>query len=260
MLLEPRCPFFVPFSASMWQLLAILSALHAVCGFSPLVQRGVTTLPRRQSLAMAKRPTTPTRSNSLRAADTEEDYRNPLTALLSNFLPSEKKEASVVDSIDWESNKKRRKTSLSKLASDLEKALRKREWFVTGNCDPSFFASDFKFQDPDVKVSGIEQYARGVNKLFDQKNSRGKIISCLPAVETVDKIRVVWRLEGRVNVGPRGLPIKAFIVTTDLRVNPSSGLVEFQEDFFSIPGWDILLSAAFPSLSLPFLAKPAPPV
>jgi len=147
-------------------LFVLLAALQAVRGFSPLAQRGVTTLTRRQLLG------------PLAAADTEEDYRNPLTALLSNFLPSEKKEATVVDSIDWDSNKKRRKSSLAKLASDLEKALVKTEWFVTGNCDPTFFAYDFKFQDPDVKVSGIEQYARGVNKLFDQQTSRGQIITC----------------------------------------------------------------------------------
>lgn len=229
-------------------LFVLFAALQAVRGFSPHAQRGVTTLTRRQLLV------------PLAAADTEEDYRNPLTALLSNFLPSEKKEATVVDSIDWDSNKKRRKSSLSKLAADLEKALVNTEWFVTGNCDPTFFAYDFKFQDPDVKVSGIEQYARGVNKLFDQQTSRGQIISCLPSEESANTIRVYWRLEGRVNVGPRGLPIKAFIVTTDLRVNPSSGLVEFQEDKFAVAGWDILISAVFPSLSLPFLAEPAPPV
>lgn len=187
-----------------------------------------------------------------------EEYVNPVTSFLGKFLPSAKSSVpTIADSIDWQM-KKRPRTSFERLASDLQKSLTEREWFVTGNVDPKFFDSDFKFQDPDVKVNGIEQYARGVNKLFDQKSTRGQIISCVVNSAIPDTITVTWRLEGRVNLGPKGVAIKAFICTSDLLVNPKTGLIIFQEDKFSIPGWDIILSAFVPWL--PFLAPSAPPV
>lgn len=199
--------------------------------------------------------------DDLRLYSSTEDYSNPLAFILGKFLPASTPSStptSIVDLIDFDKTSKRKKTSLSKLASDLGQALKRKEWFVTGNVDPSFFSDDFRFSDPDVKVKGIKSYAQGVNKLFDQKTTRGQIISC-EAVESESKIIIAWRLEGRVNIGPKGLPIKAFLVNTELFVN-ADGLVNFQVDTFSIPGWDILLSAFFPSLSLPFLAPPCAPI
>lgn len=103
--------------------------------------------------------------------------------------------------------------------------------------------------------------------------TRGEIISVVVNDTIANTVTVTWRLEGRVNIGP-GLPIKGYIVYTNLLVNESNGLIIFQgiklflyiiiiiivtvEDKFSIPGYDIILSAFFPWL--PFLAKPAPPV
>ena len=72
------------------------------------------------------------------------------------------------------------------------------------------------------------------------------------------------------------IPIQGYIVYTNLLVNESNGLIVFQgiititisiiiiiiiitiitEDKFSLPGYDIILSAFFPNL--PFLAPPAP--
>lgn len=182
-------------------------------------------------------------------------YRNLPTSFLGNFLPtsSDQKAPSVLDAIDWGAEKRKR-TSLQRLSADLFLALTEREWFVTGNVDPSFFDDAFAFQDPDVKISGgVRRYAEGVNKLFQQGGvTRGQIISCV--VNVADTITVTWRLEGRVNLGP-GVPIKAFIVFSDLRITPDTGLVVFQEDRFSLPGWDIILSAFLPGL--PFLAPPA---
>ena len=190
----------------------------------------------------------------------EEEYVNPVTAFLGRFLPGSSTSQGVVDTIDWTSKKKRPKSSLAKLASDLKATLSVREWFVTGNVETKFFDEDFSFQDPDVKVRGIEQYARGVAKLFDQQCTRGQIIDCVVNSEVPDTITVTWRLEGRVNLGGAGVPIKAFYVYSDLRVNPANGLIVFQLDRFSIPGWDILTSALFPWLRLPGLSLPAPPV
>lgn len=192
-------------------------------------------------------------------ADVDE-YRNAATSFLGNFLPtsskpSDQKAPSVLDAIDWGA-KKRKRTSLQRLSADLFLALAEREWFVTGNVDPSFFDDAFAFQDPDVKISGgVRRYAEGVNKLFQQGGvTRGQIISCVVNDTVADTITVTWRLEGRVNLGP-GVPIKAFIVFSDLRITPDTGLVVFQEDRFSLPGWDIILSAFLPGL--PFLAPPA---
>lgn len=110
-----------------------------------------------------------------------------------------------------------------------------------------------QFKDPNVSLKGVTQYARGVNKLFDQKTSSMQVLSCY--IKDTTTITVEWRLEGRVNVGP-GLEIKPYIVSTDLKLN-EEGLVESQEDIFSIPGWEILVWALLPFMR-PFLSPPAP--
>ena len=119
---------------------------------------------------------------------------------------------------------------------------------MTGNVNPIYFADSFRFQDPDVKLEGIEAYARGVNKLFDQESSRAEIISTKvnPSLGP-NMITCTWRLSGYAKIGP-GLQIKPYIVYTDFRVDPESGLIDFQEDRFDLPTWDILLSSLFPFL------------
>eukprot|EP00667_Euglena_gracilis_P028782 EG_transcript_37188 len=82
--------------------------------------------------------------------DIGEKYRNAGTQLLSAFVPSAPP-PDFLDRIDW-GCPKRRRTSLDRLARDLEAAIGRREWFVTGDIDPSFFSDDFAFQDPDVKI------------------------------------------------------------------------------------------------------------
>mmetsp|Transcript_16912 Transcript_16912/g.24463 ORF Transcript_16912/g.24463 Transcript_16912/m.24463 type:complete len:251 (+) Transcript_16912:159-911(+) len=184
-----------------------------------------------------------------------EEYRNTATSMLSNFMQKEKMTEDPLKLIDFDSPKVR-KMPIEKLASKLDLELYEKEWFVTGNVNPSYFSDDFKFEDPDVKLSGIEDYARGVYKLFDQETSRAEIISTEPTSE--DTITVTWRLSGKVNIGP-GLPIKPYICYSDLKVD-SDGLVCFQEDRFDIPGWDILISALFPFLIGKITSPPAPPV
>jgi len=92
------------------------------------------------------------------------------------------------------------------------------------------------------------EYAKGVQKIFDQTTSRAQIISTLPSATAPNTITVTWRLSGRVNIGPSGLPIKPYICYTDFTIDEESGLIVFQEDRFDIPGWDILISALFPFL------------
>ena len=151
------------------------------------------------------------------------------------------------------------KLSLQDLASVLDYELYNKEWFVTGRVNPIYFDDKFTFQDPDVKLTGIEEYARGVLKLFDQSTSRAEIISTVVNTTVPNTITVTWRLSGGVSIGP-GLTIKPYICYTDFTVDEESGLIVFQEDRFSIPGWDILLSALFPFLIGKVTSEPAPEV
>uniref|UniRef100_A0A7S4ITS4 Uncharacterized protein n=1 Tax=Odontella aurita TaxID=265563 RepID=A0A7S4ITS4_9STRA len=199
-----------------------------------------------------------------------QEYRNGVTEILSNFMQKTNDDDDDDDapstnnnpltSIDFDAPKFRG-VDLDTLAEILDFELSEREWFVTGNVNPIYFADEFRFQDPDVKVDGIEDYARGVRKLFDQKTSRAEIISTSanPSVGP-DAITVTWRLSGKVNIGP-GLPIKPYVCYTDFTVDESTGLIVFQEDRFDIPGYDILISAILPWLiPTPLLADPAPEV
>jgi hypothetical protein len=105
------------------------------------------------------------------ALHAKEEYSNKATEFLGSFL---QEKPSALDDINWDVAK-RRKSSLSKLAVDLEQALGRREWFVTGNVDAAFFSEEFVFEDPDVRLAGVRVYARGVNKLFDQATSRCEV-------------------------------------------------------------------------------------
>jgi len=193
-----------------------------------------------------------------------EEYRNAVTNVLSNFMNNDsamrvgddgETAADPLGSIDFDTPKLA-KMPIDKLAAKVDRELYEKEWFVTGNVNPSFFSSDFEFQDPDVKLKGIEEYARGVFKLFDQETSRAEIIST--DVVSPDTMTVTWRLSGKVNIGP-GLNIKPYICYSDLKID-DMGLICFQEDRFDIPGWDILLSALFPFLIGKVTASPAPAV
>lgn len=187
-----------------------------------------------------------------------EEYVNPLTRLLGAFVQPESI-SSFLDTIKWDEKKRKKQRTLKDLAAVLEKELSKREWFVTGNVDPTFFSDTFSFQDPDVKIKGIENYARGVNKIFSQKDSRAEIIAARVNNTIANTITVTWRLEGTVKVG-LGLKIKPFVVFTDYLVDESDGLIVFQLDRFSNPGPDILLSSLFPFLIGKVLLPPAPSV
>ncbi|KAL9183186.1 hypothetical protein ACHAXT_004973 [Thalassiosira profunda] len=191
-----------------------------------------------------------------------DEYRNPATALLSNFMQKDGDGATAVDplaDIDFDAPKVD-KLPLETLATALDAELYEKEWFVTGNVNPIYFSDEFRFQDPDVKLTGIEEYARGVTKIFDQDASRAEIISSVVNATVPDTITVTWRLSGRVNIGPKGLPIKPYICYTDFTVDPDTGLIVFQEDRFAVPGWDILLSALFPFLIGKVTSDPAPEV
>jgi len=200
----------------------------------------------------------------------EQEYRNAPTAILSNFMSqqqsgdgedNETTETNPIDAIDFTVPKYNNDgIDLETLARILDYELYNKQWFVTGNVNPIYFAEEFEFQDPDVKLKGIEEYARGVYKLFDQKTSKAEIMSTEvnPSISP-NTITVTWRLSGKVNIGP-GLTIKPYICYSDFTVDEQTGLITFQEDRFDIPQWDILLSALFPFLIGKVTSAPAPEV
>lgn len=185
------------------------------------------------------------------------EKKNAAIDVLSNFM-QEKDESSPLDKIDFDSPKFA-KVDLQTLAKVIDYELYNKEWFVTGNVNPIYFSDDFEFQDPDVKLKGIENYAKGVNKLFDQETARAEIISVVVDNVRENTLTVRWRLSGKVKIAG-GLEIKPYICTTYLKVDPESGLIIFQEDEFDIPQWDILLSALFPFLIGKITKEPAPEV
>ena len=206
---------------------------------------------------------------SRRDGDVDE-YRNAPTSLLSKFMQKGKSPTAAIDplaEIDFNMPKittlpkNNDKLLLSTLALILDYELSNTEWFVTGLVNPAYFSPQFQFIDPDVKLSGIEEYARGVRTIFDQQTSRAQIVSCVVNTTIPNTITVTWRLSGRVNIGPLGLPIKPYICYTDFTIDTNnSGLIIKQEDTFDIPGWDIVLSALFPFLIGWVTKAPAPEV
>jgi len=199
-------------------------------------------------------------SSSSGSGSNVEEYKNAPTKILSNFFTKEdaKTEDPLMD-IDFNAPKITKVSNLDTLAQMLDAELYNKEWFVTGNVNPIYFLDDFEFQDPDVKLTGIEDYARGVNKLFNQQTTRAEIISTIASTTVPNTITITWRLSGSVNIGP-GLTIKPYICYTDFTIDEESGLIAFQEDRFDIPGWDILLSALFPFVIGKITAPAAPPV
>jgi hypothetical protein len=86
-----------------------------------------------------------------------EEYRNAATSILSNFMQNkaQMKKEDPLAKIDF-SAPKLANVALETLAVMLDSELYAKEWFVTGNVNPSYFSDEFEFQDPDVKLKGIE--------------------------------------------------------------------------------------------------------
>jgi hypothetical protein len=198
-------------------------------------------------------------------------YVNPLLALVGRLLPTDddggdgararsaaEATPAALAGIDWAAPKAIERNR-ARAAARLEAALCEREWFVTGRVRPELFSDAFVFKDPDVSLSGARAYALGVHRLFDQACSRAELVGVRvradPPRGTV--LDVSWRLAGGVTLGPLRVGLKAYVVETALRLD-ADGLLVAQEDVFSIPSYDILLSALLPVLR-PLLAPEAPP-
>ncbi|CAJ1357760.1 unnamed protein product [Effrenium voratum] len=154
--------------------------------------------------------------------------------------------------IPW-AEPKRQKTSTEQLAEDFTRAFQRTQWGVNGKVQPRFFADGFVFRDPDVTTKGLQAYSKGTGAVLS--NCRADAIDV--KVLSPDSFAIRWRIAGTANVPFPGLRIKPYIVTSAFTVD-SDGLVDSETDSFSIPSWDILLSAA--ADWLPGLAPPEPPL
>ena len=155
-----------------------------------------------------------------------------------------------VKEIEW-NEPKRSKTSLSKLADDFTRAFQQTQWGVNGRVQPRFFDDSFVFRDPDVTTNGLQAYSKGTGAVLS--NCKADAIDV--AVMEPNKFAIRWRIAGTANVPFPGLKIKPYIVTSTFTVN-EDGLVDSETDSFSIPTWDLLLSAIAPWW--PGLAEPTP--
>lgn len=102
------------------------------------------------------------------ANENGEKYRNKVVELLGALLPTAQRQkmSSPIDEIDFAVAKKTGMTA-EEMAQALETGLSSREWFVTGRVLPELFSDRFAFQDPDVKLKGIENYASESMPLLD---------------------------------------------------------------------------------------------
>lgn len=193
------------------------------------------------------------------AAADEVETKSPAIQLLKSFLPDNKSTSTAevdnpLDLIKWDGPKKRG-LNPEQMADAINDGLREREWFVTGKGLPELYSDDFSFSDPQVSLVGYEQYCRQVRRLFDQDTARCEIVCC--SVTASDTITVLWRNSGRVNIGPFGVELKPYVVTTRLQMG-GDNLIVSQVDEFESDGAGLLL------YQIPFLRSlagaPAPSV
>lgn len=176
------------------------------------------------------------------------EYKDPVTRFLDSVL-NRNATPLVVD--PRFSGEKLIGLSLEDLQDRLVEGVSQTNWFVTGNVDFRLFSSDFKFRDPSVSVGSIEEYASGVSRLFEE----GTEMDIVSVERTGDReIKMVWRLEAILKL-PFQPKVKAYYVTTYFRTN-DDGLICEQEEFFSIPERELIVSIFFPNLGTP----PAPPI
>ena len=69
---------------------------------------------------------------------------------------------------------------------------------------------------------------------YCELHGRAEVASCAvnasvtPTDGATSVVTVLWRLSGKVNLGPSGLTLKPFMVTTNLHLEADTGLVMFQ--------------------------------
>ena len=114
--------------------------------------------------------------SQVRAVD--EEYKDLATKVTSKLLTSAETVAESKDAlgaVDWGAPKV---TGLSteEMAKRVDAGLRRECWFVTGRSLPELFSNSFTFSDPQVSLTGIEEYSRGVRSFYKQGYAVGEIV------------------------------------------------------------------------------------
>jgi len=177
----------------------------------------------------------------------DEEYKDLSTKISSKLLTAAETAAESKDalaSINWGASKVTGLTT-EEMAKRLDVGLRRECWFVTGRSLPELFADSFTFSDPQVSLSGIEEYSRGVRSFYKQGYAVGEIVCT--SVTAPDTITVVWRNYGTVNIGP-GFDLAPYLCTTTLKTSASDGgLIVKQEDAFEVNNLDLIKYNLFKS-------------
>ena len=180
-----------------------------------------------------------------RAAD--EEYKDLATKVSSRLLTSAETAAESQDAlatVNWAAPKL---TGLStnEMAKRIDAGLRRECWFITGRSLPELFSDSFTFSDPQVSLTGIEEYSRGVRSFYKQGSAVGEIVCT--AATAPDTITVVWRNYGTVNIGP-GFDLAPYLVTTTLKTSAGDGgLIVKQEDAFEVNNAELIKFNLFKS-------------
>mmetsp|Transcript_2686 Transcript_2686/g.7468 ORF Transcript_2686/g.7468 Transcript_2686/m.7468 type:complete len:546 (-) Transcript_2686:284-1921(-) len=183
----------------------------------------------------------------------------------------------------FEKVKRKGRLPLVKFAELLKAELQQKEWLVQGGTalDASFYHSEFEHYHKDnlhddipfMKPStSLEQYAHRTQHMFDPAVTRAQVIATEINPQrssskhndddntTEPHITCTWRLSGKANI-LWGMDLKPVLVQTDFFIHEPTGLIRKQVDTFSVPHWDVFLSAMFPALTAwGITAPPADPV
>lgn len=170
-----------------------------------------------------------------------------LTLLAGSFMHSKNAQAIPLAPLgkgsDTIGGPKLQQPSLKEVQDILAKDLADGQYFVTGNLTPEVFADDCRFVDPTNDVTGLSRYRRALTILFDPARSEVKLKQIKisgPATVEAD-----WTLGGVLKLPwqPRIQTISGHTVYT---VN-EAGLIQKQEQQWSITGWTALQQSFTPS-------------
>jgi len=140
---------------------------------------------------------------------------------------------------------KRRGLAATEVATSLRKDLKESRYILTGNLDPSIFADDCRFVDPNNAVDGLERYRRALSALFDPAQSSLELLDLriAPGGASIEAdyvasgtLKLPWR--------PRIAPWSGHIEYT----LGNDGLVRSQVDVWNITRFDAIRQTFTPGL------------
>lgn len=129
----------------------------------------------------------------------------------------------------------------------LEKDLRERKYFITGNLTTAIFDDECRFRDPTNDIVGLSRYKKALDILFDPPKSTLDLIS-IEVVREQGKdpyIQAVWMLGGYLKL-PWNPYIRPFKGTSTYTIN-EKGLISLQSQEWDISALDALIQTFTPA-------------